>query len=472
MTTRHLPSLQGDSHPVIELARWRPPTSHSTRLPKELFDRVIEYLSDDKPALKICSLVCRSWVYFTSQHLFARVLWPPCYHLWPSFVKPSGKEPDTCKCNPLNGDFEYLAELLPTLPRVSTAVVELQLRSARKTDNPAHIWQDQDLSPQTLFSIWDSLPRLRFLHLVECTYPRNYTFPSRYLPRSIETVRVQVRWESVSSSSHELQMLRCFDHISTLSVEGVSRKIIVDEGSSPPRTSNLARVDNLEYNHPSSHFPRGQHDSSDYFNDFSWSWLPQLAIMQSQIDFSSIRTIRTQVHTDPLTQGLAEGASNLSSLTYDVGMEAVSFFASARLVSVAPRFFVGLNSISPTKDTDWSWPFLVRDIQLILRRGVKNVRLIIVLRESIHFPKALPPPELLRLESLVQFFQNSHGDWTWLAETVSNCTSLESFYVDIQDTCHYFKEHRDRAVGAIFSAMEPHFSSQEKDILSVTLTDI
>ena len=465
MTSLHLPSLQADSHPVIELARLRPPTSHLTRLPEELFDHVIGHLSGDKTTLKICSLVCRSWVHFASQHLFARVLWPPCYHLWPSFAEPSGKEPDTCKCNTLNGDFEYLAELLPTLPRMSTAVVELQLRSARKTDHPVYIWQNQDLSPQTLFAIWDSLPRLRSLHFVNCMYPHNYAFPSRYLPRSIEIVRFQVSWESVSQGSHALQLLRCFDHISELLIEGISCEVIADEGPSPPRTSNLARVDHLEYNNSSSPPPlrrRRRNRISDV------PWLPHLAIIQSQIDLSSIRAIRTQVHSNPLIQGLVRGASNLSSLTYNISPEAVSFSASARMVSVAARYHVPFNKGLVSYDRDWAWPSLVRDFQTILLRDFKIVQLIVVLHEVYDSPELIPPPEHQSLGSLVQFFQNKN--WTWMSGFVGR--SLERFSIDIQDSCHYFKEYRDLVAGAVFSAIEPQLSGQEKDLLNVTLTDI
>jgi hypothetical protein len=43
------------------------------RLPPELIDLVIDALHDDRATLKICALVCRSWVYASRHHLFSHL---------------------------------------------------------------------------------------------------------------------------------------------------------------------------------------------------------------------------------------------------------------------------------------------------------------------------------------------------------------------------------------------------------------
>ncbi|KAI0685662.1 hypothetical protein C8T65DRAFT_165088, partial [Cerioporus squamosus] len=45
----------------------------SRALPRELSDMVIDYLHGDKPCLKRCSLVCKSWTHRSQRHLFASI---------------------------------------------------------------------------------------------------------------------------------------------------------------------------------------------------------------------------------------------------------------------------------------------------------------------------------------------------------------------------------------------------------------
>ncbi|KAG7447428.1 uncharacterized protein BT62DRAFT_892499 [Guyanagaster necrorhizus] len=42
------------------------------RFPPELCDRFIDFLHDDRKALKECSLVCRAWIPASRFHLFER----------------------------------------------------------------------------------------------------------------------------------------------------------------------------------------------------------------------------------------------------------------------------------------------------------------------------------------------------------------------------------------------------------------
>ena len=79
------------------------------RTPLEISDRVIDFLSDDKVALRQCSLVCRDWLPRSSHHLFASFSWPPCYHGWLDRGWDYG--PECCRCSSLD-DSNFWSEFL------------------------------------------------------------------------------------------------------------------------------------------------------------------------------------------------------------------------------------------------------------------------------------------------------------------------------------------------------------------------
>ncbi|GLB34618.1 putative CNH-domain-containing protein [Lyophyllum shimeji] len=53
------------------------PTTLSARIPQELFERIIDHLHDEIPALLACCVVCRAWVPASRYHLFGRLLVRP-----------------------------------------------------------------------------------------------------------------------------------------------------------------------------------------------------------------------------------------------------------------------------------------------------------------------------------------------------------------------------------------------------------
>ncbi|RDX46357.1 hypothetical protein OH76DRAFT_1356237, partial [Lentinus brumalis] len=47
---------------------------YTLRLPAEVTDNILDYLHDDRPALRTCCLVSRSWLPSCRYHLFSEVV--------------------------------------------------------------------------------------------------------------------------------------------------------------------------------------------------------------------------------------------------------------------------------------------------------------------------------------------------------------------------------------------------------------
>ncbi|EPS97386.1 hypothetical protein FOMPIDRAFT_48439, partial [Fomitopsis schrenkii] len=60
-------SLLGSLVPLDEL----PATK--AQLPLEVWEHILDYLNDDREALRMSSLTCRAWLPMARRHLFARI---------------------------------------------------------------------------------------------------------------------------------------------------------------------------------------------------------------------------------------------------------------------------------------------------------------------------------------------------------------------------------------------------------------
>ena len=75
------------------------------KLPAELCDSVVDYLYEDKSALRACALVCKAWVPASTFHLFSSFSWPPCHHLWETRKLTEANDWE-CRCGTDQADFE------------------------------------------------------------------------------------------------------------------------------------------------------------------------------------------------------------------------------------------------------------------------------------------------------------------------------------------------------------------------------
>lgn len=134
-------------------------------IPQDVVDCVMEFFYDDKNALKKCSLVCRTWLWRASIHLFQRFSWPPCRHAWRDRY---GLQTQ-CLCLSLGGPafWSSLFALFERSPRLQDAVGTLQICCSWSVvsvqGDPRHFIQEVTLSD--LSKILDKVPQLRCLYL-------------------------------------------------------------------------------------------------------------------------------------------------------------------------------------------------------------------------------------------------------------------------------------------------------------------
>lgn len=145
--------------------------------PQEIFDIIIDFLNDDTPSLKQCSLVCRAWTTTSSVHLFAMFRWPQC---------PMSAHAEGFKCKPRICGTRCFPECLATLSkssRICASLRHLTLSTHSCMRYYSHEHQPGvPLSLDILFSILSLMPRLSSLSLISCSVlpsnsPINFQLP-------------------------------------------------------------------------------------------------------------------------------------------------------------------------------------------------------------------------------------------------------------------------------------------------------
>ncbi|KAI0823001.1 hypothetical protein BC628DRAFT_633214 [Trametes gibbosa] len=124
--------------------------SHGVQdLPREIFHIILDYLGSNKPILRSCSLVCRSWLQASRPRLFAIVSLYACEQRLVGFL-----------------------EFLGTHPDIPNHVRSLMLHKPMDEQPPGVSGTlDASLTPSTLARTTRALPRLRecqlyFVHIV------------------------------------------------------------------------------------------------------------------------------------------------------------------------------------------------------------------------------------------------------------------------------------------------------------------
>lgn len=121
-------------------------------LPQELTDIIIGNLHGDRRTLRTCSLVCRSWLPTSYQHLFRRVeLWPPNSY----YARSIRKAFPHC---------QRLYSILLNSPHVANYIQELKVYEGQIVNHEHWIGTDQTL-PLVLRSL-TNLKRIEFTRLL------------------------------------------------------------------------------------------------------------------------------------------------------------------------------------------------------------------------------------------------------------------------------------------------------------------
>ncbi|GJE99476.1 hypothetical protein PsYK624_157400 [Phanerochaete sordida] len=172
------------------------------RFPRELVNKVIKELDDEKGVLKQCSLVAKSWDSEISPRLLRRVLWPPCATKVDICEDTSADATSTpCKyATRSQNSFALCVEILSLSSRLQREVRELVCMPPNEKHGPIDDARGA-LELKTFVQIVNHLPHLESIDLQLVTLRADAPLPS------VETRRTLKKLSASSSSADWLWTL-------------------------------------------------------------------------------------------------------------------------------------------------------------------------------------------------------------------------------------------------------------------------
>ena len=170
----------------------------SLTFPPELVDRTIDHLYDDKPSLRACALVSRSWLNTSRHHLFRTLL-----------VRPRGQ--DTLA----GQEFTVFRSFLRETPHVSFHIRELGLGTRRPYGRGVaqlckHALSDILQRTPKLLKLW-----LLAISIVDCDeHCENLIYYSQAAP--VDLIELSFAVEFMVVIEPFIETLRFFGHVGTL----------------------------------------------------------------------------------------------------------------------------------------------------------------------------------------------------------------------------------------------------------------
>ena len=409
-----------------------------SRLPPELVDTVIDFLHNDKQALRQCSLVSKAWIPSSTLHLFATITWPPCAHQWPdSFVPPIQDSTTLCRCVRSRADFDILLHVLSTTPRIHHNVRELKLTSwvTILYDGRYNVIEFQSISYMKTIEIIRAVPHLRRLELLDfipdLMWPSEVDFHAR-IPY-IQELRVRVNERRVAMLAM-LDVLSLFTHVHRLTIEG--SPIDLETTFVTPSTASLTAtsVDELDIaSHPANmeKVTRG---------------------LCRLVDGSSMR--RLQVHPNEILPGLeplSRSAENLEFLSYTVGSRPPAIVDPSKLRSLSLR-----NRLVIFPEGASEWESLLRDLRILANPQLTSLEITLeVFRDSARTdqPVEESTPVAVLEDYLMRF------DWGSLVIVLEGCPRLGELTINLalQGLGLGLGKDIDRVIDIVHEVMQPHF---------------
>ena len=375
------------------------------KLPPELCDSVVDHLHDDKPTLKVCTLVCKAWLPSSTIHLFSSFSWPPCHHVWETRVLTSADDFD-CRCGTEKSNFEHLLMLLTVTPRVTSAVSCLRLSSLRLSQPPFF-----HLSLSTLYAIIDCLPYLRVIEFADCSLQQDVVLrPDDSRMRD----DLEVRFRPLFRNS-QLWMHDAFNIIPALSPLGklyigatMFNRLDAGRTPVPPVGSQRARVTALETRWEIAHCVK------HLFH-----------CLQLYVDFSSIRTLRLRGPIcDRTGNFLSFFPSTIEELTYHVSDVSPSIPHCSQLRSVT---VIGSIIAGPNGPSEWS--DIVRDLHAVPTCNIHGLCVTLQVFEDPGWTDNAAPVDL-PFYHLHRTLTNQ--DWMHFARCLERFLSLQSIQLKME----------------------------------------
>lgn len=355
---------------------------------------VIDYLKDDLPMLKQCSLVSKSWALSSSKYLFIRVGWPKC----PGYTgyKCINRRLLAYRC------FPELLQSLGESNRVAPYVRALRLsqHSCCRDDAEGH-----PLPLDVLVSILSVMPRLHTLSLSNCQ-----PIPSIHFSQAGAKRILSLHSLFILTSATKLQplmdLLAWVGSASHISIIWVPSRVTADLLRTPSgyRPDQLMNVDSLELCTISPlvvanlilFLQRG----------VNFRALKRL-LMLSPLDASLV---------DELQPLIAEGTLDTFAYIVNPHYTPSAFARPLRLTSLTLLAHIALDAHTP-------WALLLRDLACFRPDRLRTLEL----RLWVSTPNVEPVEHAARRlpQSAARF------EWAQLGDTLAACPALECLIIRV-----------------------------------------
>ncbi len=176
-------------------------------IPPELSDYVIDFLHDDRPSLKACSLTCRTWHPAARHHLFRTV----------TFSSPRSRE-----------DFQQLLHAAPYIGQFA--------RDVRLGKWSPYVAKGEIYKPEQLSMIFCALPAVERLELV--LVEMDAVLESSLIRHFTSVTQLSLEYCRFPAFGALVGLLRSFPALERLSLRGVSWEK-VEEVAFPARPNSV-----------------------------------------------------------------------------------------------------------------------------------------------------------------------------------------------------------------------------------------
>ena len=313
-------------------------------VPQELADMIIDHLHDDKKTLKMCSLVCKGWVPSSSFHLFSKFTWPPC-----------GEDGSYFRSNARMRIYTLSDLSSNSYKRLHGSIRWLQL-GVPCAGSPEY----RGFSPQDLFKVVASLPRLYGLILDHCGFRHEPLFPPS--TSDISGVRkLRLRYNCSLPRAKLENLWNVIANFCSISSIDISYRVLQPSLRirTPPR--NLLKIKDLTI--------RSDLSNMD----------PLLSFLNHMVDLTSVENLNlTWLPLMPSIEPLIQQMANLKSIFFAVrpATPQSALFPLQNLhdgldrISIVASFFItsywenGLHD-PKVEEEENSWAPLLRDLEAL-----------------------------------------------------------------------------------------------------------
>lgn len=392
-------------------------SSDSSEVPQELVDMIIDNLSSDRDTLAQCSLVCKTWVPWSSRYLLRRVYWPPrAYKVTPCSYSNYHSPIFACDC-PTYAEcsFAMCIDILSSSPRLRSCIREIELTSLRLRSHkvPGNT-SAEVIDLLTIATIMDHLPRLEVLSITHGAL-RSEPSPPTGKGYSIKELHLK-DMDDATGVENIPELLSLFRSVQRLSI-GRLPGWRIDTTVSCRRSLSALEIESFE------------------FPDCKWRHFIH-ALCRELMSQTSLASLRRLVCYDvtPNLATLIREASHLESLAiYALNREFSPVRSGFHLplltsVTLSWHFNPGLIVKFPAIDLSWIWTHVCEKLVVLAAFDLHEIVL------SFWITLGPSEREALRSKGVYTAFETALsrlGDWQRLGDALDTFTSLHALVIEL-----------------------------------------